>query len=94
MDLHDLVTVEVRTYAGEVLLGGDLSDSLLKVVVGALQAPRLHKIVRADCTTRNAKKARRLQRTNFAPTTSWWWKVTLPSVVSRVGGKLALLSGH
>ncbi len=25
--------------------------------------PRLHKLVRADCTTRNAKKARRLQRT-------------------------------
>ncbi len=25
--------------------------------------PRLHKIVRADCTTRNEKKARRLQRT-------------------------------
>ena len=25
--------------------------------------PRLHKLVRADCTTRNARKARRLQRT-------------------------------
>src|SRR5437763_10175593 len=39
--LHDRVTVQVRSYRGQVLLGADPLDAPFQVVVGALQRHRL-----------------------------------------------------
>ncbi|WP_459588756.1 CCA tRNA nucleotidyltransferase [Corynebacterium camporealensis] len=61
-DIGDLVFLHMRFHGfGE----NKWTDSAVRRYVtdaGDL-LPRLHKLVRADCTTRNAKKARRLQRT-------------------------------
>ncbi|HZK32434.1 MAG TPA: CCA tRNA nucleotidyltransferase [Corynebacterium sp.] len=61
-DISQLVYLHMRFYGfGE----GQWTDSAVRRYVndaGEL-LPRLHKLVRADCTTRNARKAARLQRT-------------------------------
>lgn len=61
-DIAQLVYLHMRFHGfGE----GQWTDSAVRRYVtdaGAL-LPRLHKLVRADCTTRNERKARRLQRT-------------------------------
>ena len=61
-DVGQLVYLHMRFHGfGE----GQWTDSAVRRYVtdaGEL-LPRLHKLVRADCTTRNPKKARRLQRT-------------------------------
>ena len=61
-DVGQLVFLHMRFHGfGE----GQWTDSAVRRYVtdaGEL-LPRLHKLVRADCTTRNPKKARRLQRT-------------------------------
>lgn len=61
-DIAQLVYLHMRFHGfGE----GQWTDSAVRRYVndaGEL-LPRLHKLVRADCTTRNEKKARRLQRT-------------------------------
>lgn len=61
-DISQLVYLHMRFHGfGE----GQWTDSAVRRYVtdaGEL-LPRLHKLVRADCTTRNQRKARRLQRT-------------------------------
>ena len=61
-DISQLVFLHMRFHGfGE----GQWTDSAVRRYVtdaGEL-LPRLHKLVRADCTTRNVRKARRLQRT-------------------------------
>ncbi|MDO5032208.1 CCA tRNA nucleotidyltransferase [Corynebacterium sp.] len=61
-DISQLVYLHMRFHGfGE----GQWTDSAVRRYVtdaGEL-LPRLHKLVRADCTTRNERKARRLQRT-------------------------------
>lgn len=61
-DVGQLVYLHMRFHGFEE---GQWTDSAVRRYVtdaGDL-LPRLHKLVRADCTTRNPKKARRLQRT-------------------------------
>lgn len=61
-DVSQLVYLHMRFHGfGEV----QWTDSAVRryVTDAGHLLPRLHKLVRADCTTRNAKKARRLQRT-------------------------------
>ena len=61
-EISELVRLHMRFHGfGE----GQWTDSAVRRYVndaGEL-LPRLHKLVRADCTTRNERKARRLQRT-------------------------------
>ena len=61
-DIGQLVYLHMRFHGFDE---GQWTDSAVRRYVtdaGDL-LPRLHKLVRADCTTRNPKKARRLQRT-------------------------------
>lgn len=61
-DISQLVYLHMRFHGfGE----GQWTDSAVRryVTDAGHLLPRLHKLVRADCTTRNRRKARRLQRT-------------------------------
>lgn len=60
--VSELVALHLRFHG---YAGGEWTDSAVRRYVrdAGVQLPRLHKLTRADCTTRNARKAATLRRT-------------------------------